>query len=111
MQGFPAGAETIELENPDDIKLAAKLNQSMDNLSSKVMNCIDEGGTIEQCGCTECSCKFTAEYAAFKKAYKDALATYPDWDEKIIFYQLEGNPTGYNINFAGLKKQFSMKCE
>jgi hypothetical protein len=89
-----AGAETITIENPAEIQYAHTLSQAIDRLTDKVMSCIDnEGGTIEQCKCTECSCKFTDEYAALKKAYNDALKAKPAWEDNIVFYRLEGDPT------------------
>ncbi|NIP38056.1 MAG: hypothetical protein GWO07_03375 [Candidatus Dadabacteria bacterium] len=103
-------AETIELTDPANIKYAHAVSRAMEEVSSKVMSCIDEGGTIGECKCTECSCKFTSEYEVFKKAYKEALAANPDWDDKVVFYTLEGDPMGYNINFEGLKSQFSSEC-
>ena len=103
-------AQSIELTDSEDIKYAHAVNEAMGGVSNKVMGCINEGGTKEECLCSECSCKFTAEYEAFKKAYKDALAANPGWDGEAIFYRLEGDPTGYSLNFAALKRQFSGEC-
>ena len=105
-------AETINIENPTQVKYAQNLNDAIDRLSEKVMSCIDAGGDMaEECMCTECSCKFQEKYNAVKKAYKEALKANPEWEDNTVFYQLEGDPMGYNVNFKGLKQQFSTNCE
>jgi len=109
--GLMAKAETIKIENPADIKYAQNLDQAIERLGDKVMSCVDANGMTEQCMCTECSCKFSDEYAAVKKAYNEALEANPGWEDNTVFYQLEGDPTGYNISFAGLKRQFNVSCE
>ena len=109
--GLMVKAETIKIENPADIKYAQNLDQAIERLGDKVMSCVDANGMTEQCMCTECSCKFSDEYAAVKKAYNEALEANPGWEDNTVFYQLEGDPTGYNISFAGLKRQFNVKCE
>jgi len=109
--GLMAEAETIKIENPAEIKYAQNLDQAIERLGDKVMSCVDANGMTEECMCTECSCKFLDEYAAVKKAYSEALKAKPEWEDNTVFYQLEGDPTGYNISFAGLKRQFNASCE
>ena len=110
--GLMTKAETIKIENPVEIKYAQNVDQAIERLSGKVMACVDaSGGKTDECMCTECSCKFKAEYTALKQAYKQALETNPGWEDNTVFYQLEGDPMGYNISFAGLKRQFNVKCE
>jgi len=105
-------AETITIEIPAEIKYAQNLDQAIERLSDKVMGCFESKGDMaEECMCTECSCKFSDEYAAVKKAYNEALKAKPEWEDNTVFYQLEGDPTGYNISFAGLKRQFNTTCE
>lgn len=106
-----AEAETIKIENPAEIKYAQNLDQAIESLGDKVMSCVDANGMTEECMCTECSCKFSDEYANVKKAYNEALKAKPEWEDNTVFYQLEGDPTGYNISFAGLKRQFNVSCE
>jgi len=107
-----AEAETIKLENSTDIKYAQNLDQAIERLGDKVMGCFESKGDMaEECMCTECSCKFLDEYAAVKKAYNEALKAKPEWEDNTVFYQLEGDLMGYNISFAGLKRQFNAKCE
>ncbi len=106
-----AEAETIKIENPADIKYAQNLDQAIESLGDKVMSCVDANGMTEECMCTECSCKFSEEYASVKQAYNEALKAKPEWEDNTVFYQLEGDPMGYNISFAGLKRQFNAKCE
>ncbi|MCH8067613.1 MAG: hypothetical protein IIC69_03445 [Nanoarchaeota archaeon] len=109
---FPTKAETIKIENPADIKYAQNLDQAIESLGDKVMGCFESKGDMaEECMCTECSCKFSEEYASVKKAYNEALKAKPEWEDNTVFYQLEGDPTGYNISFAGLKRQFNVSCE
>ncbi len=109
--GLMAKAETIKIENPADIKYAQNLDQAIERLGDKVMSCVDANGMTEECMCTECSCKFSEEYASVKQAYNEALKAKPEWEDNTVFYQLEGDPTGYNISFAGLKRQFNTTCE
>ena len=105
-------AENITITDSDEINYAHNLKETISKLKEKVVECFDEkGGMVDECKCTECSCKYTTEYLEVKKTYKEALTANPGWEDNIIFYQLEGDHTRQKINFAGLKWQFSMKCE
>jgi hypothetical protein len=107
-----AAAETITLVDETEIKYAATLNEAIDRLSEKVMSCVENNsGKTEECICVdECSCKFKDEYISAKDAYDRAIRAYPQWDGKVVFYRIATDPTGYNINFEGLRRQFSAKC-
>jgi len=111
--GLSATEETITLEDETEIKYAVAVNEAIDRLSEKVMSCIENnGGKAEGCVCdNECSCEFKDDYIAAKKAYQSAIKAYPHWEGEVVFYQKEDDPTGYNINFAGLQRQFSVSCE
>lgn len=108
-----ATAETITLEDETEIRYAVALNEAIDRLSEKVMSCVeDNGGKTEGCVCVdECSCKFKDEYVSAKDAYYKAIRAYPHWEGKVVFYRTGTNPMGYNINFEGLRHQFSVSCE
>lgn len=110
--GLSATEETITLEDETEIKYAVAVDEAIDRLSEKVMSCIENNsGEVEGCVCDECSCEFEDDYIAAKKAYQRAIKTYPHWEGEVVFYQKEDDPTGYNLNFAGLQRQFSVSCE
>jgi len=108
-----AAAETITLEDETEIKYAVAVNEAIDRLSQKVMSCIEiNDGKTEGCICIdECSCKFKDEYISAKKVYQRAIKTYPRWEGQVVFYKRKNNSMGYNINFAGLERQFSASCK
>ena len=106
-------AEIVELENETEIQYAVAMNEAIDHLSEKIMNCIeDNNGKTEGCICTsECSCKFKDDYLSAHNSYQQAIKAYPSWENKGVFYQQANDATGYAINFAALKTQFSTSCQ
>jgi len=105
-------AETLELKNKNEINDAINLNNKINMLSTKVMACIENNnGKTQGCICSnECSCKFKGAYLAAKNAYTEVINQYPSWSKKIIFFKMPNDPAGYNLNLAGLEKQFSTSC-
>ena len=108
-----AASETITLKNKTEISYAMALNEAIDRLSGKVMNCIENNnGKTEGCICIdECSCKFKDEYILAKEAYLKAIKKYRHWEGNVVFYQTGTDPMGYNINLEGLERQFSISCK
>ncbi len=108
-----AGAETIDLTEKTQIDDAIDMNDAIDAISSKVMQCIEKNnGEPQGCICLdECSCKFADEYLLAKNTYLALIRKYPNWDNQIIYFRKPADPAGYNINFAAVKKQFGGSCQ
>ena len=109
---MPATAETLKLTDPDAMTLAAELSDRIDDLSAKVMACIDaHGGDHEPCICADaCNCPFKAEYTAAEEAFREALTQHPEWQDRMIHFTRPGDPLGYNLAFDGLARQFGATC-
>ena len=109
---MPATAETLKLTDPDAITLAAELSDRIDDLSAKVMACIDDHrGDHEPCICRDaCNCPFKSEYTAAEEAFRAALAQHPEWQDRMIHFTRPGDPLGYNLAFDGLARQFAASC-
>ena len=112
MVTFTVGAETLQLNDPEAIELAAAVSDRVDDLSGKVMACIDaNGGDHKPCICIDaCSCPFKAEYDAAEAAFHEALAQHPEWTDRMIHFTRAGDPMGYNLAFDGLARQFGAQC-
>ena len=109
---FAAKAETLELNDPGAIELAAVVSDRVDDLSDKVMACIDaNGGDHKPCICLDaCTCPFEAEYLAAEAAFREAIDRHPEWKDRVIHFTRPGNPMGYNLAFDGLARQFGSTC-
>ncbi|MBL4744453.1 MAG: hypothetical protein JKX87_07495 [Cycloclasticus sp.] len=94
--------EVITLTNKADITHAYNVNTAMANLSSKVMECIDNnGGEAKGCTCTNrVSCPFKKEYDYFTKTFCHAVSVNPDWKNENVFYQYQENGESVAHNLA-----------
>lgn len=105
--------EVIDLKNPQEIKMADSVYQAVDQLSKKVMACIEaNNGQVKGCICKDpCSCPFKKEYEAVKKAVFESVEANPHWKEQELFFKKHGEATGYNLSLSGLARQFKNSCQ
>jgi len=102
-------SDLITLKNADDIKDAVELNQAIDIISNKVMDCVSK----QLAPPNKCFCLYPKENKAFIRKATAIISKHSEWEGKVIFWQLGNDPTGYgyNISIPGIKKQMEMNCE
>src|SRR6516162_1602270 len=83
---------TITLTDSRKIAEAMALNEAIDQVSKNVAQCVEKK-------------------LAPKEKYQIALKNNPDWNDRIVFWTVKGNPTSYNLSFSGLRRQLETKCE
>jgi hypothetical protein len=98
---------TITLTDSKKIADAMALNEAIDQVSKKVMQCVEEKLAPQE----KCFCSYPAEVSKVRERYEIALKNNPDWKDRIVFWTVKGNPTSYNLAFSGLRRQLEMKCE
>jgi hypothetical protein len=54
---------------------------------------------------------YPVEVSKVKEKYEIALKNNPEWRDRIVFWTVKGNPTSYNLAFAGLRRQLEVQCE
>ena len=98
---------TITLTDSKKIADAMALNGAIDQVSEKVMQCVEKKLAPQE----KCFCLYPAEISKVREKYQIALKNNPDWNDRIVFWTVKGNPTSYNLAFSGLRRQLEMKCE
>jgi hypothetical protein len=98
---------TITLTDSKKIADAMALNEAIDQVSKKVMQCTAKKLAPQE----KCFCLYPAEVGRVKEKYEIALKNNPEWRDKIVFWTVKGNPTSYNLAFSGVRRQLEMKCE
>ncbi len=103
-----AAVSTVELKNPKDIQDAMVMQNAITHLNSKAIVCIDK----KLAPMAECSCLYPNELSQAKQAFKNTIKLHPSWEDKNIFWVIDGSPhsTFYNISFVGYKRKFEQKC-
>lgn len=106
-------SETLNLDNEVEIKKAAEIYNAVDRITEKVMACVNSNNDkTEGCICLhENSCKFKEEFRYALKLYCETKNIYPEWEGRILYYTLPGDPNGYSLSMTGLEKQFGSDCK
>ena len=99
--------ETITLTDSNKIADAMALNQAIDQVSKKVMQCTEKKLAPQE----KCFCLYPVEVGRVKEKYEIALKNNPEWKDRIVFWTVKGNSTSYNLAFSGLRRQLEIKCE
>lgn len=98
--------QTITLADSKKIADAVALNEAIDRVSTRVMECIEKKLVPQD----KCFCLYPTEIHNFKKKYETALKNNPEWRNKNVSWTIKGNPMGYSLSFPGLRRQVEMKC-
>jgi len=98
---------TITLTDPKKIAHAMALNEAIDQVSKKVMHCVEKKLAPQE----KCFCLYPAEVSNVREKYEIALKNNPDWKDRIVFWTVKGDPISYNLAFSGLRRQLEAKCE
>jgi hypothetical protein len=97
----------VELSNPTDVNDIKKLNDSVDALSNKVMECVKKKAAPPN----ECYCRYPKELAQLKDTYKKTLQQHPSWYDQVIFWWRDTkHDYSYNLSLQGLRMQLEKKC-
>lgn len=106
-------AEPITLKDSNQIQRAHALSLAIDNISEKVMACMDEpGSTREVCACFNLdSCKFKKEFDKAAALYCAINTDFPSWSGKSINYSVKGKNGSHALSMAGLERQFGKYCK
>lgn len=108
-----ADATSLRLETHEQKELATRINAASNELSESVMQCIEvNDGKMTGCTCeSRAACPFKTEFDTFVKAYCDAVKEFPEWKNEILFWQVEGDITGYNLATNNIEMQYGQYCE
>ena len=94
----------IELTNSNDIKDAFTINNAIDALSNKVMECAKKSKKPE-----ECHCLFPQDKTQLAEIYKTTISKHPHWQNEVIFWQRDDGYS-YNLSLDGVKRSLALKC-
>lgn len=90
--------EAITLTDSKKIGYAIALNEAIDQVSKKVTECVEKKLERPE----KCFCLYPAEVSKVREQYEFALKSNPEWKDRIVYWTVKGNPTSYNLAFAGL---------
>jgi len=96
----------VTLKDSQKILAATAINDAIDNISKKVIECMSKKLAPDN----ECFCLYPEDIKNFNLKVNNALIKYPEWENKIINWQLNDEPMGYHLSISGLRKQQQMKC-
>jgi hypothetical protein len=96
----------IMLTNSDKIADAMALNEAIDQVSAKVMQCMQQGPATEE----KCLCRYSAEVQKVKDKYEIALKRNPEWKDRTVFWTIKGALSSYTLAFARIRRQVETKC-
>ena len=102
-----AGEEApIILTNQDKIADAMALNEAIDQLSTKVTQCAQQGLATQE----KCICLYSAEVGKVRDKYEIALKRNPEWKDRTVYWTIKGALSSYTLAFARIRNQVESKC-
>jgi len=106
-------AESLQLQTQVEKDTAIAINIASDKLSENVMSCVENNeGKMDGCTCeTREVCPYKVEFDSFVDSYCSAVKTYPSWKTESLFWQVDGDLTGYNLATKNLEIHFGKYCE
>lgn len=101
---------SIEVKAPKDVAVVESVNDTMAALSRRVTACVDGGGKVDTCRCSD-----PQDLVALRKAYTALIEHRPEWKDQLLSYQYV-NKDGRNISgtlvMSNLRRQLdTLKCE
>lgn len=94
----------IKLTDHNDIKDAFTINNAIDALSNKVMECAKKSKKPE-----ECHCLFPQDKTRLAEIYKTTISKHPHWKNEVIFWQRDDSYS-YNLSLDGVKRSIELEC-
>ncbi len=106
-------AEPITLKRNTEIQRAHTLSLAIDNVSEKVMACMNEpNGSREDCACSGSdTCKFKKEFDKTAATYCAIKLDFPSWEGQIINYSVKGKNGSNALSMEGLERQLGKYCK
>ncbi len=97
----------IMVTDPENIAAAMALNEALDQLTRKVMQCAQKGLAASQ---EKCFCLYSPESDKVREKYEIALKRNPEWKDRVIFWTIKGAVSSYTLAFARIRGQLETKC-
>ena len=106
-------AEPITLKKNTEIQKAHTLSLAIDNVTEKVMACINEpNSSREACACSDSdTCRFKKEFDKAVAIYCATKSDYPSWEGQIINYSVKGKNRSNVLSMEGLERQLGKYCK
>ncbi len=103
----------LDLTNAQEIESAQRINSAMENISSRVMACIEEkNGEVNGCTCeTRERCPFKEEYDTFITIFCAATDNYPKWKQYDVFYQEGDGSVGHTLSTRNIYLHYGQECK
>src|SRR5262245_40417012 len=110
LQEAPKPLPTIDVTDPKDRASLRAVNDSLERLSEKVTACVNAGGKVETCRCTD-----PVDLASLRKGYDGLIKEHPSWKDQLLSYQTV-DKAGRNVSgtlvMQNLRRQLeTLKCE
>ena len=110
LQAAPKPLPTIEVTDAKDRASVRAVTDSLQHLSEKVTACVNAGGKVETCRCSD-----PVDLASLRRAYDALIKEHPSWKDQLLSYQTvdkDGRNISGTLVMEGLRRQLeALKCE
>src|SRR5262249_49024501 len=110
LQEVPKPLPTIDVTDPKDRASVRAVNDSLQRLSERVTACVNAGGKVETCRCSDPS-----DLASLRKGHDALIKEHPSWKDQLLSYQTvdkAGRSVGGTLVMQNLRRQLeTLKCE
>jgi hypothetical protein len=110
LQEAPKPLPTIDVTNTKDLAGVRAVNDTLQRLSEKVTACVNAGGKIETCRCSD-----PVDLASLRRGYDSLIKEHPTWKDQLLSYQTvdkEGRNLSGTLVMQNLRRQLeTLKCE
>src|SRR5262245_13425874 len=105
----PKPLPTIEVTDPKDRASVQMLNDTLEALSQKVTACVDAGGKVETCRCSD-----PKDLTTLRKSYDSLIKQHPEWKDQLVSYRTvdkQGRNISGTLVLQNLRRQLeALKC-
>jgi len=110
LQDAPKPLPTIDVSDPKDRASVRAVSDSLGRLSEKVTACVNAGGKVESCRCSD-----QADLESLRKGYDALIKEHPSWKDQLLSYQTvdkAGRNVSGTLGMQNLRRQLeTLKCE
>lgn len=97
----------INLTKSSDIKDADQVEQAVNGISTKVMECVNQKLAQPQ----DCHCLYPKEMNNLRQAFAKVTSIHPDWKDKVVNYHSPTSQMSPSLSFYALSIQLKQKCK
>jgi hypothetical protein len=97
----------IKLTKPSDIKDADQVEQAVNRISTKVMECVKQKLAQPQ----DCHCLYPKEMNNMRQVFAKVTSIHPDWKDKVVNYHSPSSQFDPSLSFYTLSMQLKQKCK